>query len=293
MHNSKCTALNISFISIGFNTSLTVLKILVGIFGNSYALVYDGIHSFADVLSSMIVAVGIKMAGKPADDKHPLGHEKMECVTAIAVSVILLFTGILLGYKSITAIAAQNYGDVAAPTALAVIMAAVPVVLKELMCRFEMKFGDKLSSDALRADASHHRADALVSAGVLLGVAGGHFGYPVIDKIAGFVVSLLIIKAASEIFYDAICKLIDKSAPRKAYELFDCFVSHKFEKNNPCMGYESILRMYGGKYVADITLYTDTSLQMKTYLDFSEYLKKEILDNFNEIKCCNIFFKPL
>lgn len=293
MHDSKCTALGISVISIIFNSSLTLLKIIVGIFGNSYALVYDGIHSFADVLASMIVAVGIRMAAKPADEKHPLGHEKMECVTAIAVSIILCFTGVLLGYKSIVAIAAQNYGDVEAPTTLAVIMAVVPIVLKEIMCRFEMKYGTRLSSDALRADASHHRADALVSLGVLFGVAGGHFGYPVIDKIAGFIVALLIIKTAAEIFYEAVCKLIDKAAPKELYGLFNSFVSDKFEQNNPCMNFESTLRMFGGKYIAEITMHVDGSLPVKTYLDFSNYLEKEILDNFPEIKCCNIFFKPL
>lgn len=293
MHKLKCTALDISVISIVFNTSLTFMKILVGIFGNSYVLVYDGIHSFADVLSSMIVAVGIRMAAKPADNKHPLGHEKMECVTAIVVSVILMFTGILLGYRSVAAIAGENYADVEAPTTLAVVMAIVPVVLKELMCRFEMKFGEKLSSDALRADASHHRADALVSLGVLFGVAGGHFGYPVIDKIAGFIVALLIIKAAFEIFYEAVCKLIDKSAPDEICDVFNCFIARKFEQKNACMGFESVLRMFGGKYIADITVCVDSTLPVKIYLDFSEYLKKEILDNFPKIKCCNIFFKPL
>lgn len=181
----KDTAFGISVISIIFNLALTVLKLVVGVAGHSYALVSDGIHSVADVLSSAVVAVGIKL--------------NKERATAIAVAVILIITGLTLGYKSIAALAVENYGASTAPSALAFIMAIVPVISKELMYRFELGMSKKFSSDALHADAIHHRTDGFVSLGVLFGVAGGYLGYPSVDMIAGFIVAILILKVAAEI----------------------------------------------------------------------------------------------
>ncbi len=290
MHVFKNKALEISVVSILFNFSLTLMKLIVGILGNSYALISDAIHSSADVMSSVIVAVGIRMSAKPADKEHPYGHERFECVTAIAVAVILLITGLVLGYSSLSAIAAGDYDAITAPSVLAVVMAIIPVIVKELMYRFEEHMSKKLRSDALHADALHHRADEWISLGVLAGVAGGHFGYAVVDTIAGFVVALLIINAAAEIFYDAICKMIDRSAPLEYVDKLNLFVEGRVPAGMP---FTMVTRMFGSSYLTDLTLYVDESNQLKTYTDIADSLNREILYNFNKIKCCNIIFKPL
>lgn len=290
MRKLKSTALGISVVSILFNLTLTLVKLIAGLVGNSYALVSDAIHSTADVMSSAIVAVGIRMSGKPADSEHPYGHERFECVTAIAVAVILLITGLVLGYSSLSAIAAGDYDSIEAPTVLAVVMAVVPVIAKELMYRFENYMSKRLSSDALHADALHHRADEWISLGVLAGVAGGHFGYAVVDTIAGFIVSLLIIKAASEIFYNGICKMIDKSIPKEYEESIAFFVEGKLPEN---ARYEIKARMFGSSYLADLTIFVDKEGRAGNYFELADYLNDEILCNFNKIKCCNIILKPL
>ncbi len=290
MHIFKNKALEISVVSILFNLSLTLMKLIVGIIGNSYALVSDAIHSSADVMSSFIVAVGIRMSAKPADKEHPYGHERFECVTAIAVAVILLITGLMLGYSSLSAIAAGDYDAITSPSVLAVVMAIVPVIAKELMYRFEEHASRKLRSAALHADALHHRADEWISLGVLVGVAGGHFGYAVVDTIAGFIVALLIIKAAAEIFYDAVCKMIDRSAPRDYVDKLNLFVKDKIPEG---VSFNTVTRMFGSSYLTDITLYVDETDDLKTYTDIADSLNREILSSFNKIKCCNIMFKPL
>lgn len=286
----KNKALQISFVSILFNLSLTLMKLAVGVIGNSYALVSDAIHSSADVMSSVVVAVGIRMSAKPADSEHPYGHERFECVTAIAVAVILLITGLALGYSSLSAIAAGDYDTLTAPSTLAVVMALVPVIAKELMYRFEEHMSIKLRSDALHADALHHRADEWISLGVLAGVAGGHFGYAVVDTLAGFIVSLLIIKAAAEIFYDAICKMIDRAAPHEYAERLNMFLEGTVPDG---ITFTAVTRMFGSFYLTDLTLYVDENNTLKTYTDIADSLNREILSNFNKIKCCNIIFKPL
>lgn len=290
MLNFKNKALEISALSILFNLSLMLLKLTVGILGNSYALISDAMHSSADVMSSAVVAVGVKMSAKPADAKHPYGHERFECVTAIAVAVILLITGLVLGYSSLSAIAAGDYDKIAAPSTLAVVMAIVPVIAKELMYRFEASMSKRLSSDALYADALHHRADEWVSLGVLAGVAGGHFGYAIVDTIAGFVVALLIIKAASEIFYNAVCKMTDRSAPADYVDKLTLFIESKLSKE---ITFSVIVRMFGSAYLTDLTLYVDDSKALKTYTDIADSLNRDILESFDKIKRCNIMFKPL
>ena len=192
MQICKNKALEISVISVLFNLSMTLLKLIAGVVGNSYALVSDAIHSLADVMSSVIVAAGIFLSGK-----------RFEFAAAVIVAVILLVTGVTLGVSSFTAIVTGDYKTQSLPSTLAVIVSAVPIVAKEIMYRFEEKKAKELRSAALHADALHHRADEFVSIGVLVGVAGGYFGYEIIDVIAGFIVALLIVKASVEIFIDA------------------------------------------------------------------------------------------
>ena len=192
MQICKNKALEISVISVIFNLSLTLLKLIAGVVGNSYALISDAIHSLADVMSSVIVAAGICLSAK-----------RFEFAAAVVVAVILLVTGIVLGVSSFTSIVTGEYKLQSLPSTPAVIISAVPIVAKEIMYRFEEKKAKELHSAALHADAIHHRADEFVSIGVLAGVAGGYFGYEIIDVIAGFIVALLIIKAAVEIFIDA------------------------------------------------------------------------------------------
>ena len=180
------SALSISFYGILLNLFLTVLKIVVGILGNSQALVSDGIHSSSDLLSSLFVTVGIKLSIKPT-------------VVPIVVSLILVFTALVLGYNAICDIMLGNQEE-KLPTTLAVITSAIPFVSKEAFSRFEKVMAKKFSSKALEADAIHHSADALVSLGVFVGVIFGHFGYPFMESVVSFVISLLILSIALKMF---------------------------------------------------------------------------------------------
>lgn len=188
----KNEALRISFLSVLFNLIMTLTKLLAGIFGNSYALLSDAVHSMADIMSSLIVAAGVCFSNK-----------KFECVAAAVIAVILLVTGVTLGYSSLSDMLTGEYKVHELPTTLALVMSIIPIIAKECMYRFEERAAKKLDSPALHADALHHRADEGVSIGVLVGVLGGYFGYEIVDAVAGFVVSLLIIKASASVFTSA------------------------------------------------------------------------------------------
>ena len=201
-------AMHVSRVTILINFLLSALKLLAGILAKSGAMVSDAVHSASDVFSTVIVMIGVKAAGKASDREHPYGHERMECVAAIVLAAVLLGTGLFIGYEGIQKILAPE--NLPVPGVLALAAAAVSILVKEGMYHYTRKAADKIGSEALRADAWHHRSDALSSVGALIGIAGARLGLPILDPIASLVICLLIGKAAVDIFRDAVRKMVDE-----------------------------------------------------------------------------------
>ena len=127
------TALKVSVITILMNAVLTVFKLLAGIFGKSYALISDAVHSASDVFSTVIVIIGVKISAKKADKNHPFGHERFECVAAILLAVVLFATGVGIGYSGVSNIVTGEYKNFSVPGIIALVAAAVSIVVKEGM----------------------------------------------------------------------------------------------------------------------------------------------------------------
>ena len=178
------TALKVSVITILMNAVLTVFKLLAGIFGKSYALISDAVHSASDVFSTVIVIIGVKISAKKADKNHPFGHERFECVAAILLAVVLFATGVGIGYSGVSNIVTGEYKNFSVPGIIALVAAAVSIVVKEGMFWYTYIAAKKINSSALKADAWHHRSDALSSIGSLVGVIGGLCGVKILDSIA-------------------------------------------------------------------------------------------------------------
>lgn len=290
MKKISLSALSVSFCGILLNLFLTILKVVVGIVGHSHALVVDGIHSSTDLLASFVVSVGIKLSAKPADEQHPYGHERFESVTAIIVSIILFLTALTLGYSAVCDLLDGEFMNSPLPTTLAVITSLVPIVFKEGFARFEKHMAKKLYSEALVADATHHRTDALVSIGVLIGVASGHFGFPVADRLASCVISLFILVAALEMFDDAVCKMVDKSAPKNFENQIFCFINSVLPMETKV---DINSRAFGSKYYIDVILYADGEKNIKKYLQLSELISRGVEGKFENVKGCNVLFKEI
>ena len=186
-------------------------KLIAGITAFSGAMVSDAIHSASDVFSTLIVIVGVKISRKEADKEHPYGHERMECVAAILLAVVLFLTGIGIGYTGIQKIVVGRYENLAVPGGFALIAAILSILVKEWMFWYTKFYAKRINCGALMADAWHHRSDALSSVGSFLGILGARLGFPVMDPIAGVVICVFIIKASYDIFKDAIDKMVDKS----------------------------------------------------------------------------------
>lgn len=175
------------------------MKLLAGVFAHSNAMISDSIHSASDVFSTMIVVIGIKLSSKQPDKEHPYGHERMECVAAIVLSMVLFMTGLGIGVEALTDVLKGEYSHLQVPGMLALAAAVISIVSKEAMYWYTRYYAKKIDSSALMADAWHHRSDAFSSIGALVGIVGARMGFPVMDPIASLVIFVFIVKAAYEI----------------------------------------------------------------------------------------------
>jgi len=180
-------------VSIIGNVVLFIVKLTLGLFINSIALIADSVHTLSDVGTSFIVIVSFKIAKKPSDTKHPFGYGRVEYIATMIIAVLLVITGIGFIQQSIerilqsVRITHQQYAVVIGGVII------VSAVVKEWMARFSVALGKKIKSDILVADAWHHRSDALTNVGVGISIIGASYGYPLFDPVFGVVVSLVIV----------------------------------------------------------------------------------------------------
>lgn len=151
----------------------------------------------------------MKLSEKDADEDHPYGHERLECVAALILGGILMLTGIGIGYDAVVKITAGNYTDIAIPGALALVAAVVSIAVKEAMYWYTRHYALIMDSSVFMADAWHHRTDAISSVGALIGIAFSMAGYAIMDTIASVIICLFILKASVDIIKDTINKMTD------------------------------------------------------------------------------------
>jgi cation diffusion facilitator family transporter len=187
-------------VSIIGNFILFIIKLFLGIFINSIALIADSIHTLSDVGTSILIIFGFRMAKKPADENHPYGHARMEYVATLIMTVLLFLAGIGFIWQSFlrfTDLSEFFHGEYAIIIGLIIIISAV---IKELMAQYSMALSKVIKSDVLVADAWHHRSDAFASVAVGFGIIGSNLGLLWLDPLFGIVVSLIIIYVGYKMF---------------------------------------------------------------------------------------------
>jgi len=195
-------------LGIFVNVALALVKAVAGVVGNSYALVADAIESASDIVTSGIIAFGFRMAGKPADERHPYGHGKFEPLSAAIVSLVLFGAAILIGIASVKEILTPHHAP--APFTLGVLV--LVIVVKETLFRSVLKASESIGSTALKTDAWHHRADAITSlaafVGISIAIIGGP-GYESADDFAALIAAVIIAINATTLMRPALLELID------------------------------------------------------------------------------------
>lgn len=279
----------VSFVTIIGNLLLSVMKLIVGFVAHSNAMISDAIHSASDVFSTFVVIIGIKLASKKADKEHPYGHERLECVAAIVLSMVLFITGLGIGATALKNITSGDYNNIAVPGILALIAAIISIISKEAMYWYTRYNAKKIDSSALMADAWHHRSDAFSSIGALIGIAGARMGFPVMDSIASLIIFVFIIKAAYDIFKDAIDKMVDHACDDDTVnQIRECVMKHE-----DVLGIDMLqTRIFGNKIYVDLEIATDGSYTLSKAHTIAESVHDDIEKSFPKVKHIMVHVNP-
>lgn len=281
-------AIRVSVISVSVNILLSAVKLAAGLLGHSGAMISDAVHSASDVFSTFVVMAGIYLSGKKSDASHPYGHERLECVVAILLSILLAMTGLGIGAAGMRKICGMG-GPLRLPSKIALAAAVTSIIIKEGMYWYTRNTAVKIKSGALMADAWHHRSDALSSVGAFIGILGAMLGFPILDPAASVIICILIGKAAFDIFKDAIDKMVDKSCPQELTAQM-CRLICSLEG---VLAVDDIkTRMFAAKLFVDVEIAADGSMTLTDAHKIAEDVHAAIEKAFPEVKHCMVHVNP-
>lgn len=276
----------ISYIGIIGNIFLAVIKIIFGILSGSSALIADAFHSISDIISTVAVLIAIYISNKPPDEGHHYGHGQAESIAAKILGIILLLTGFTLAYNMVFQIIDGNY-DI--PGIYGIWAAIASIIIKELLYRYTFKIGEKTNNQALKADAWHHRSDAISSIAASIGIIGANLGYPILDPIAGVVVSLLIFKVGLDIIIDAVSSLMVKAPSKEDTDL----IRNLAIKVKEVMGIQELKAHYSGvDLYVDLRIIVNKDLSVKEGHDISLKVRNKILNQSSQVKEVIVHIHP-
>lgn len=286
--NGKQIAMRVSVVSAAVNILLSVLKLAAGLIAHSGAMVSDAVHSASDVFSTFVVMIGVHMASKEADEEHPYGHERMECVAAIVLAAVLFATGLAIGYTGLEQLL-DGHKEIKVPGALALVAAVISIGVKEWMYWYTVLAAKKINSGALKADAWHHRSDALSSVGALFGIAGARMGYPFLDCAASVIICGFVVKAAYDIFKDAVDKMLDTACDKDTEKKL-----RKIIRNQPgVLGISKLTtRIFGSKIYVDVEIEADGDMTLRAAHEVAENVHHAIERGASDVKHCMVHVNP-
>ena len=286
----KDTAMHVSKVSIAVNVVLTCGKLAAGILGRSHAMISDAVHSASDVFSTLIVMAGVSMSAKQSDKEHPYGHERLECVAALFLAVILCATGLGIGFGAVREVVSGEVKDAAIPGLMALAAAIVSIVVKEWMYRYTIKAADSIHSSALKADAWHHRSDALSSVGAFVGICGARMGFAFMDPAASIVICIFICKASLDVLRDALDKMVDKACDEETAQAI----------RRTALAPPGVVRidglktrLFGPRMYVDIEIAVDGRLNLQQAHTISREVHDMVEEQFPQVKHCAVQINPL
>ena len=289
MQTNTEKAIQATYLSIIGNFMLAVAKGITGVFGNSYALVADAIESLTDVFSSALVLFGIKYSTRPADSNHPYGHGRAESLVTFIVVGFLLISATVIAYQSIINI--QTPHEI--PEKYTLIVLAVIIIIKEIFYRIILKKGKETNSSSLKADAWHHRSDAITSLMAFIGISIAIFmgpGYETADDWAALIASLFIVYNAYLIFRPALGEILDE-------HVYDDLVEQIRIISESVDGVEGtekcFVRKTGMTYLVDLHLLVNGNLSVTQGHEISHATKDTLMEQLPELANVLIHIEPI
>ena len=282
------TAIRTTYFSIAGNTSLAIIKGLAGFFGNSYALIADAIESTTDILASFLVLFGLKYANRPADKNHPYGHGRAEPLITFLVVGFLITTASIIAYESIL-----NIGTPHNLPKIWTLFVLAPIILcKEISYQLVMKKARETNSSSLKADAWHHRSDAITSIAAFIGISVALFfgkGYETADDWAALFASGFIFYNSYLIFRPALGEIMDE-------HLYDDLIADIRKVAQTVNGIidteKCFIRKAGMKYHVDLHAIVDANITVRQGHEIAHRLKDTLRQNIPQLGHVLIHIEP-
>lgn len=277
-------------LGLGFiiNILLSALKFFAGYYGGSKALIADSVHSLSDSITDIIIMVGVFFWTKPPDAKHPYGHRRFETITTLILGFVLIGAALAIGYDAF-----KNFGKVktSVPGAIALYAALISIIVKEILYKITNKYGQKIKSPALIANAWHHRLDALSSIPASFAVAGAIL-FPQIkylDLGGALIVSVFIFQAAIKILWPGLEEILGKGASEDKCKS----IIKTAEKTDQVIRAENLRTRYNGmKVFADLNLIVNGDISVRQGHEIAKSVKEQIMKKNPNIEDIIIHVEP-
>ncbi len=268
------------------NVVLSIFKLLAGIFGFSYAMIADAIHSISDSFATGTAYIGIRIGERPADEGHPYGHANAETIAAFFVALTILGTGAFVGVDAVHLVVQKHFET---PAMIALVAAVISIIIKEAMFRYTLKVGQRNNNPAVIATAWDHRSDVYSSVAAFLGILGARLGFQYLDPIAGLVVAALIIKMSLTLFRSNIGILMDE---RPETAVLDEIRAMALEVG----GVQAIdsLRVHrrGSTFTIDIEIAVDSRLTVEQGHRVAAEVKNKLLSKIEHVQDVMVHVNP-
>ena len=273
--------------AIGWNIFLAFIKIIAGILGKSSVMIADGLHSASDIITSMGVLIGNYISSKPFDKEHNYGHEKAETLVSFLLSIILVGVALSIGYEASKSL--FNIEGIAIPTLLPLVVSIISILIKEYQYRITIRIAKKINSPALKADAWHHRSDALSSIAAFVGIGGAMLGFKILEPLASIVVALFVCKVGYDILKNAVTELMDVSID----ETYENEIKKIAQLTEGVMNLGSLrTRKHGASAYVDLVICVDGKLTVTSGHDIATNLEKKIQNDINIVKGITVHVEP-
>lgn len=268
------------------NITLMLSKAAVGIVSRSTAILADAFNNGTDIFATIVVFGGLRIAYLPPDEKHHYGHAKAESVVSKIVAIIIGITGVTIGWSSIQQIIS---GKSEIPGSLAIIISIASIMIKYFLYRYTNRVGNSIGSSAIIADSFNHRTDVLASFSAMVGVLGARMGYPILDPVAGLVVSVLIVKTGISIYMEAIDALMD-TAPEQ--ETVDCIKSNALCTDGVISVNDIRARKHGARLRIDLKICVDAGITVEEGHNIAADTKTNIINHMENIEDIMVHVNP-
>jgi cation diffusion facilitator family transporter len=268
----------VTLTSIAVNILLSIGQIALGVIGNSQALIADGIHTLSDLSTDSLVLYAIWHGNKEADEDHPYGHGRIETAATVFLGIILAMVGIGIAVNA--ALRLMDPASIQVPEVVTLFMAIITIVSKEGLYRYTIHVARRYQSAILRANAWHHRSDAISSIIVLIGIGGSLLGLPFFDALAAIGLATMIIRMGVVLSWNALKELIDTALEQEEVDA----IRHAIGEVDGVIGMHMLRsRLMGGRALVDVHLQVDGNISVSEGHQISENVRTSLIDQFESV----------